>query len=112
MRRSSAVVALATPKGRKPTMIVSKRAAKWIGAALVALATSGIVLAAGGDVAALEAADQAWLKAFNSGNADAIANLYDENAVLLPPGAPAVTGRAAIRAFLKNEMDGAAKGGV
>ena len=93
-------------------MIVSKHAAKWIGAALVALAASGNALAADGDIAALEAADQAWLKAFNSGNADAIANLYDENAVLLPPGAPAAKGRAAIRALLKNEMDGAAKAGV
>ncbi len=93
-------------------MIVSKHAAKWIGAALVALAASDMALAAGGDTAALQAVDQAWLKAFNSGDADGIAKLYDENALLMPPGSPAVQGRAAIRAFLKNEMDGAAKGGV
>ena len=93
-------------------MMVSKHAAKWIGAALVALAASGIALAAGGDSAALEAVDQAWLKAFNSGDADGIAKLYDENALLMPPGSPALQGRAAIRAFLKDAMDGAAKGGV
>lgn len=93
-------------------MTVSRHAAKWIGAALVALAASGIAHAADAGTAALEAVDQAWLKAFNSGDADGIARLYDENAVLLPPGAPAVTGRAAIRDYLKKEMDGAAKGGV
>src|SRR5256885_10620130 len=104
MRRSSAAVRW-QPKGRKPKMIVSKHAAKWIGAALVALAASANALAANSDIAALEAVDQAWLKAFNTGNAEAMANHYDENAVLLPPDAPAVKGRAAIRTFLKGAMD-------
>jgi len=52
------------------------------------------------DVAAMQAVDQSWLKAYNSGDADAIAGLYDEQAILQPPGAPAAHGRAAIRAFL------------
>jgi len=64
------------------------------------------------DVAALEAADQAWVKAFNSGNAQAAADLYDEKGVLLPPNAPAMNGRAAIKDFLGKEMAEAAKAGV
>jgi ketosteroid isomerase-like protein len=37
---------------------------------------------------------------------------YDERAVLLPPGAPAVYGRAAIRAFFANMMPEATKDGL
>jgi hypothetical protein len=44
------------------------------------------------EMAALRAADQNWAKAYNAGNADAVASLYDEQAVLLPPGAPGVKG--------------------
>jgi ketosteroid isomerase-like protein len=94
--------------------MLNNRISKLLAAALLALLASIPALAADtkADMAALEAVDQAWLKAFNSGNADAIAALYDENAVLLPPNAPAAVGRAAIKAFLKAEMDGAAKAGV
>ena len=93
--------------------MIMKHVAKSLGAVFVAFAAFG-AMAAGpsADTAALEAVDQAWLKAFNAGNADAIAALYDENAVLLPPNKPAQNGRAAIKSFLKNEMDGAKKGGV
>jgi ketosteroid isomerase-like protein len=64
------------------------------------------------EVAALEAVDQAWLKAYNSGNADALASVYDEHAVLLPPGSPGVSGRAAIRAFFAKDTAESAKAGV
>jgi len=64
------------------------------------------------DVAALHAVDQAWVKAYNAGDADTVASLYEENAVLLPPGAPAATGRAAIHAFLAKEIAEAAKAGM
>jgi ketosteroid isomerase-like protein len=37
---------------------------------------------------------------------------YDERAVLLPPGAPAAHGRAAIRAFFAKMMPEAAKEGL
>jgi ketosteroid isomerase-like protein len=62
--------------------------------------------------AAIHAVDQAWLKAFRAADGDALAALYDEAAVLLPPGAPAVTGRAAIRDFLLKEAQGANKSGM
>lgn len=67
---------------------------------------------AAAEVAAMHAVDQAWLKAYNAGDADALASLYDEKAILMPPGAPAAHGRAAIRAFLAADVAGSAKAGV
>ena len=64
------------------------------------------------DVAAIKAVDQHWLKAFAAADGDGLARLYDENAVLMPPGAPAVSGRAAIREFLLKEAQGASKAGM
>ncbi|MEP6939105.1 MAG: DUF4440 domain-containing protein [Rudaea sp.] len=64
------------------------------------------------DVAALHAADQAWLKAYNGNDPASAAALYDENAVFMPPGAPSVIGRAAIKAYFTTDMDGVAKQGV
>ena len=71
-------------------------------------------LAAGSavDVAAIQAVDQAWLKAYNGGDADAVAGLYDEKAVLLPPGAPAAHGRTAIHAFFVSDIAASKKAGV
>jgi uncharacterized protein (TIGR02246 family) len=64
------------------------------------------------EVAALQAVDKTWAKSYNAGNADAVANLYDENAVLLPPGAAAVNGRAAIRTFFAKDTAESQKAGV
>jgi ketosteroid isomerase-like protein len=82
---------------------------------LVALAVGSIEASAAGaatEVAAMHAVDQRWLKAYNSGDADTIASLYDEHAILLPPGAPGANGRAAIRAFLAKDMAASAKDGL
>jgi uncharacterized protein (TIGR02246 family) len=64
------------------------------------------------DVAAIHAVDQAWLKAYTAGDADAVSKLYDEQAVLLPPGHPAVKGRAAIKDFFTRDIAETAKAGV
>ena len=64
------------------------------------------------EVAALQAADQNWAKAYNAGNADAVAALYDEEAVLLPPGAPGVNGRTAIKAFFVKDTAESQKAGI
>jgi ketosteroid isomerase-like protein len=64
------------------------------------------------EVLALHAADDAWVKAYNGGNVDAVTALYDEHAVLLPPGAPAAAGRAAIRSFFAKDIAESAKAGV
>lgn len=64
------------------------------------------------EVLALHAADDSWAKAYNGGNVEAVTALYDEHAVLLPPGAPAAAGRAAIRTFFARDMAESAKGGI
>lgn len=81
--------------------------------AVSALFSAGAFAAgAAADVAAIHAVDQAWLTAYNSGDANTIAGLYDDNAILLPPGAPAAHGRAAIRTFLASDMAASKKVGV
>ena len=59
------------------------------------------------DIAAAESkmrADlKAWFEHYNSGNADGIAAQYAEEAILMPPNAPASTDRAAIRTFIAAE---------
>ena len=52
------------------------------------------------DEAIIRASAPAFAKAFNEGDADKLAAMYWEDAVLQPPNAPGATGRAAIRAFL------------
>ena len=54
-------------------------------------------------VAAIQAADDRWLTAYNSGDLDTVVGLYDEQAVIYPPGARPVHGTAAIRAFFVND---------
>ncbi len=51
------------------------------------------------DLAAIRTADSALMAAVNAGNVDAVVGLYASDAVLLPPSAPALRGRNAIRAF-------------
>jgi uncharacterized protein (TIGR02246 family) len=62
--------------------------------------------------AAIRAINQAWMKAYNAGDAKAISALYAEKAVLLPPGAPAANGNAAIQAYLAKDSAESAKAGV
>lgn len=54
----------------------------------------------------------AWATAYNAGDADAIAAMYSEDAVLMPPNAPAATGRDAIRTFLASDTAAAKAAGV
>lgn len=52
---------------------------------------------------------QGWQDAFNNGDAKAVAALYTEDAILLPPGAPLVRGKAAIEAQLAKDAGGGLK---
>jgi len=82
---------------------------------IVPLASFGVAASAAdpaAEVAALHAVDQTWAKAYNSGDVDTVVSLYDEHALLLPPGAPGVSGRAAIRAFFAKDMAESAKDGI
>lgn len=50
--------------------------------------------------ARIRQASQAWARAAKAGDADRLASLYTDDAVLMPPGSPAVHGRRAIREYL------------
>ncbi len=52
------------------------------------------------DQAQLQADALIWFDHYANADADGLANLYAEDALLMPPGAAAVTGRAGIRTFL------------
>jgi uncharacterized protein (TIGR02246 family) len=57
------------------------------------------------DEAAIRDAQHAWYKAFNSGDAAAVAALYSDDAVVAAPHAPAAKGNAAIRDFVAKTVD-------
>jgi steroid delta-isomerase len=62
------------------------------------------------DPAKMEAAVDAYVAAFEAGNADAVADLYAENATVEDPiGSPIHHGREAIRAFYAQSMQTGAK---
>jgi len=52
------------------------------------------------DQAKMQADALAWFDHYAKADGEAMGNLYAEDALLMPPGAPAVTGRAAIKTFL------------
>ena len=59
--------------------------------------------------AAIEAASAAFAEAFNAGDAEAVAAMYTEDALVLPPGKEAIEGRTAIQAQIAAdfaEMEG------
>jgi len=56
------------------------------------------------DESAIREISAAWAAAYNAGDADAVAALYAEDAVVQPPGAPAAVGRAAIREFVAGDI--------
>ena len=90
----------------------------WFAIGIVALVGSMTGLAyaaspASADEAAIRAQTTSWGKAYNGGDAKAVAALYAEDALLLPPGAPGVSGRAAIlQYFTKDIADSKAAGAV
>jgi uncharacterized protein (TIGR02246 family) len=98
-------------------MIRSKNIS-WLTVVIVALGGSMAGLAhpaspASADEAGIRAQTTSWEKAYNGGDAKAVAALYAEDALLLPPGASAVSGRGAILAFFTKDIaDSAAAGAV
>ena len=68
--------------------------------------------AAGADEAGIRAQTTNWVKGFNGGDAKAVAALYAEDAILLPPGAPGAKGHAAILAFLTKDIASAKAAGA
>src|SRR4051812_25036440 len=55
------------------------------------------------DEAKLKADALVWFDHYAKADADGMANLYADDALLMPPGAAAVHGRAAIKTFLGDD---------
>jgi uncharacterized protein (TIGR02246 family) len=64
----------------------------------------GGACAAGSDEVAIRAQTTDFMKAYNGGDAKAVTALYADEALVLPPGSPAVKGRAAILAFFTKDI--------
>ena len=86
----------------------------WLAASLVALVASlaSLSQAASPDETAVRAQTTSWVKAYNAGDAKAVADLYAEDAILLPPGASAAKGKAAILAFATKDIAGSKAAGA
>jgi uncharacterized protein (TIGR02246 family) len=97
--------------------MVRSKNMSWLAAGIVALVGSMAGLAhsaspATADEAAIRAQTASWEKAYNGGDAKAVAAQYAEDALLLPPGAPAVSGRAAILEYFTKDIAGSKAAGV
>jgi uncharacterized protein (TIGR02246 family) len=87
----------------------------WLAAGLLAITSSmaGLALAApSANENAVRALDSNWERAYNAGDAKTVASQYAEDAVLLPPGAPLASGRAAILAFFTKDVAASKAAGV
>lgn len=71
---------------------------------VVTILAGGPAFAQSAEEAVKEGLD-AWEAAFNAGDGKALADLYTEDAVLLPPGAERIEGRAKIAEFWQGAMD-------
>ena len=80
--------------------------------ALVLVAAASALASPASDVAAIHAADDAWVKAYNAGQLENVVVLYDEKAVIYPPGVPPVSGRAQLHTFFEKDMVEFAKTGL
>ncbi len=58
------------------------------------------------DLAAIQRICDAWDAGWCEGDAPALAELYTEDAVLMPQGAPEIVGRETIRALYQQVFDG------
>ena len=64
------------------------------------------------DQAAIAGFQDSWEKAYNAYDAAGIVALYADDAVLAPPGSPALHDHAAMQAFLAKDIEGAKAGGI
>jgi len=81
----------------------------------IVFATTGASAAgtdANKEVAAIQAVDEVFVKAYNSGDVATVVAQYDDHAVLQAPGSPEVVGKAAIRTYFSADIPEAAKAGA
>jgi len=65
-----------------------------------------------GEVDAIKAVNGAWAGHYNAGDADALADLYWDDASLMAPGVPSRVGRDAIREQVAADIEGAKAAGL
>ena len=97
--------------------MIRSKYVSWFAVGVVAWVCSMVGIAqatspASADEAAIRAQTASWEKAYNGGDAKAVAAQYAEDALLLPPGAAGVSGRAAIRAFFTKDIAASAAVGA
>jgi ketosteroid isomerase-like protein len=97
--------------------MIRSKSMSWFAVGIVAFVGSMVSFAhaaspSSADEAAIRAQTASWVKAYNGGDAKAVAALYAEDALLLPPGAPGVSGRTAILAFFTTDISGSKAAGV
>ena len=88
------------------------KSAAIIAVGLVALAGCQKAVDTTADRNAIQEINKAWGDNYNAANAGAIADLYAEDALLMPPGAVTADGRDAIREFLAGDTAAAKAAGV
>jgi uncharacterized protein (TIGR02246 family) len=64
------------------------------------------------DVAAIRATNTTFSTAYAAGDVDAVASHYAEDAVMSPPGTPAMIGRAAIREYFAKDIAATKEAGI
>ncbi len=72
---------------------------------------SNAVAAPSADETAIRAQSLSWEKAYNGGDAKGVAAQYADDALLLPPGASGVSGKAAILDFFTKDIAGSKAAG-
>lgn len=88
------------------------KSAAIVAASLVALAACQPKVDTAAETSAIQEINKAWGTGYNAGDADAVANLYTEDAMILPPGAPSVAGRAGIRDFIASDIAASGAAGL
>jgi uncharacterized protein (TIGR02246 family) len=71
----------------------------------IAICTAGTAPALAQDKATIQKLNDRFVAAFNKGDAAAIATMYTNDAVVLPPGSDMVKGKTAIEAFWKKSAE-------
>ena len=79
---------------------------------LIGCAQNAVPVDTAADDATIRASTAAWVTAYNAGDADKIVALYADDAIMMPPDAPAATGHEAMKKYLTDDMAASKAAGV
>src|SRR5262245_48771978 len=89
---------------RRVHMRVFLRLLRFAAVLLALLPSPALRASQGADAEALKQVSRDWSKATAGGNVDAIVAYWADDAVVLPPGRTAISGKAAIRAYVEESF--------